>query len=119
MCLKILYLEAVNCVPEKYNEIMNVMYSREFRVYLPIQELNILLEPIKNPGDLNIFDDQDDNDDNDDDESMNTSSTTSDAESSTIQDQSDQEDKEDEDLTEFDSQSDTNLSVDDLDLKNF
>ena len=33
-------------MPEKYNEILNLMEGREIRACLPIQELNILLEPL-------------------------------------------------------------------------
>lgn len=44
---KILYMNSIKCLPEKYNEIMDLMANRELRVCLPIQELNILLEPIE------------------------------------------------------------------------
>ena len=37
-------------MPEKYNEIMKTLYNKEIRVYLPIQELNLLLEPLHKPG---------------------------------------------------------------------
>ena len=40
-------MNAVKYLPEKYNEIMNLFFNNEIRVYLPIQELNILLEPIR------------------------------------------------------------------------
>lgn len=39
-------------MPDQYNEIMNVLYAREMRTYLPIQELNVLLEPIQNPSEI-------------------------------------------------------------------
>jgi len=47
---KRLYTLAVENLPEKYNEIMQLLYDKEMRVYLPIQELNILLEPIRRQG---------------------------------------------------------------------
>ena len=37
-------------MPEKYNEILKTLYNKEIRVYLPIQELNLLLEPLHKPG---------------------------------------------------------------------
>ncbi len=40
-------MNAAHYLPDKYNEIMNLMSNRELRVYLPIQELNILLEPVE------------------------------------------------------------------------
>ena len=42
----------MKCLPEKYNELMSLLYVKEIRLYLPIQELNILLEPIKTRSDL-------------------------------------------------------------------
>lgn len=49
---QIFYLYAVKYQPEQYNDIMSILYSKELRVYLPIQELNVLLEPIKDPSEL-------------------------------------------------------------------
>jgi hypothetical protein len=54
---KDLYLLAVEYLPEKYNEIMSLLYNKEVRVYLPIQELNILLEPIKNKNEQDFIED--------------------------------------------------------------
>ena len=51
---KIFYLYATKYVPDQYNEIMNVLYTREMRTYLPIQELNVLLEPIQDPNQVRV-----------------------------------------------------------------
>jgi len=45
-------------LPEKYNDIMKILYNKEIRVYLPIQELNLLLEPIRKPGEEVIEQDE-------------------------------------------------------------
>lgn len=50
---KTLYEIAVEYLPEKYNEIMTLLYDKEIRVYLPIQELNLLLEPLKHRSEQN------------------------------------------------------------------
>jgi hypothetical protein len=42
-----LYLEAIKYVPDKFNEIIGLLSSKEIRVRLPIEELDMLLEPIK------------------------------------------------------------------------
>ena len=49
---QIFYLYAVKYQPEQYNDIMGILYGKELRIYLPIQELNVLLEPIKDPNEL-------------------------------------------------------------------
>jgi hypothetical protein len=36
------------------------LYAKEIRVYLPIQELNVLLEPIRKPEEMEMDDDVDD-----------------------------------------------------------
>jgi hypothetical protein len=59
---KTLYKLAVEFLPEKYNEIMKLLYTKEIRTYLPIQELNILLEPIKNRNE--IFNEKEEEEDN-------------------------------------------------------
>ncbi len=41
-----LYLSVVKYLPEKYIEVMNLLSNREIRINLPVQELNILLEPL-------------------------------------------------------------------------
>jgi hypothetical protein len=43
---KMLYLSVVKYLPEKYIEVMNLLSNREIRINLPVQELNILLEPL-------------------------------------------------------------------------
>lgn len=57
---KTLYKLAVEFLPDKYNEIMRLLYTKEIRTYLPIQELNILLEPIKNRNELMDEEEEDD-----------------------------------------------------------
>ena len=42
---------AIKYLPEKFNEIIRILFNKEMRIYLPIEELNLLLEPIPNPGD--------------------------------------------------------------------
>ena len=37
---------------------MKILYNKEIRVYLPIQELNLLLEPIRKPGEEVIEQDE-------------------------------------------------------------
>ena len=39
-------------MPDKYNEILRILFAKEIRVYLPIEELNLLLEPLPKPGDF-------------------------------------------------------------------
>lgn len=56
---KHLYKLAVEYLPEKYNEIMTLLYNKEIRVYLPIQELNILLEPMKSRDEIGDDDNRD------------------------------------------------------------
>ena len=41
---------------------MKLLYTKEIRTYLPIQELNILLEPIKNRNE--IFNEKEEEEDN-------------------------------------------------------
>ena len=55
-------MNAAKYLPEKYNEIMNLFYTNEIRVYLPIQELNILLEPLKSQGELTASEENEEND---------------------------------------------------------
>jgi len=43
---KELYTNAIQCLPQKYNEIIRMLFNKEMRTYLPIEELNLLLEPI-------------------------------------------------------------------------
>ena len=49
---QLLYLNIVDSLPDKYNDLMNLMGSRELRVCFPIQELNILLEPVQKASDM-------------------------------------------------------------------
>jgi hypothetical protein len=56
---KIFYMNGVKCIPDKYIEIMNLLSNREIRVCFPIQELNMLLEPIKKSGESDIEDEDD------------------------------------------------------------
>lgn len=58
---KTLYKLAVEFLPDKYNETMRLLYTKEIRTYLPIQELNILLEPIKDRNEL-MDEEEEDND---------------------------------------------------------
>ena len=44
--IKKFYLNSIEFLPEKYNEIIKLMEKKELRFLFPIQELNILLEPI-------------------------------------------------------------------------
>ncbi|RNA16691.1 NRDE2 -like protein, partial [Brachionus plicatilis] len=44
--IKQFYLYSVEFMPEKYNEVILLMDKKELRFLFPIQELNILLEPI-------------------------------------------------------------------------
>jgi DNA-directed RNA polymerase delta subunit len=47
----------VETLPDKYNDIMNLMGNRELRACFPIQELNILLEPVQKASDIEyVFD---------------------------------------------------------------
>ena len=52
--LQIFYLNAAFYLPEQYNDIMNILYEKEIRLYLPIQELNVILEPIRGPEEMNL-----------------------------------------------------------------
>ena len=49
---KLAYTSCVRSLPDKYIELMRIMADKEVRVYLPIHELNMLLEPIVPPGEL-------------------------------------------------------------------
>lgn len=99
---KTLYKLAVEFLPDKYNEIMRLLYTKEIRTYLPIQELNILLEPIKDRNELMDEEEEDDYKtiNYSSEESMISSKISSDSESST--ESSQQSDAEDE-LQPFDS----------------
>lgn len=44
--IKKFYLYSIEFLPEKYNEIIKLMEKKELRFLFPVQELNILLEPI-------------------------------------------------------------------------
>ena len=61
---KVIYTLAVRCLPDKYNELMGLLANKEIRVYLPIQELNILLEPIKNRNEIDLNEEESDSDSN-------------------------------------------------------
>jgi hypothetical protein len=50
-------MKTIKVLPEKYNEIMRLMFVKEIRLYLPIQELNVLLEPIRGPNEETESDD--------------------------------------------------------------
>lgn len=39
-------MNAIQHLPQKYNEIIRILFNKEMRIYLPIEELNLLLEPI-------------------------------------------------------------------------
>lgn len=91
-----LYLNAVNYLPDKYNEIISIVDKKELRVYLPIQELNIILEPIKRPEEL-------------ENENENTNKSDDELESSKIH--SDEEDTNDESMSEADS-TDESVEID-------
>jgi len=97
---KTLYKLAVEFLPEKYNEIMKLLYTKEIRTYLPIQELNILLEPIKNRNE--IFNEKEEEEDNY--EKMNNDSGSSKSFTSLIESSSNSlQTSEDEDnLTDSD-----------------
>ena len=45
-------MNAISYLPNKLIEIIQLLYNKELRIYLPIEELNILLEPIKTRGEL-------------------------------------------------------------------
>jgi len=64
---KRLYTLAVENLPDKYNEIMQLLYDKEMRVYLPIQELNILLEPIKRLDELEEEEEEEEEEETDED----------------------------------------------------
>ena len=50
-------MKTIKFFPEKYNEIMRLMFVKEIRLYLPIQELNVLLEPLRGPNEESESDD--------------------------------------------------------------
>ena len=79
---------------------MKLLYTKEIRTYLPIQELNILLEPIKNRNE--IFNEKEEEEDNY--EKMNNDSGSSKSFTSLIESSSNSlQTSEDEDnLTDSD-----------------
>lgn len=69
------YLYGTKYLPDQYNEIMNLLYSREMRTYLPIQELNILLEPVQDPSQITIDQENKSSDEEEEEEESNDEST--------------------------------------------
>jgi hypothetical protein len=111
------YIDGIKCLPDNYLEIMNVMSNREIRVYFPIQELNLLLEPIKRPGEL----DQDQVEPTSDRDESNDESLESLSARRETSDESDDEENDDDagsTVSSFNSCcSSTNMSVSEFDLK--
>jgi hypothetical protein len=119
---KILYMNGVKCIPEKYIEIMSLLSNREIRVYFPIQELNMLLEPIKRPGELLDIEENEDFT-GEEKESSVYSRSVSISSVTEEKSQSEQESDDDEELIDLDekindsSSISSNLSVSNCDLK--
>ena len=56
-------------LPEKFNEIMSLLSNKEIRVRLPVEELDMLLEPIKSKN--QVAEEEDSSDENEDNNNKN------------------------------------------------
>ena len=66
-----MYLEAVEYLPEKFNEIVGLISNKEIRVRIPVEELDMMLEPIKSKNDeTRINEDEVDNEIKEDDHNV-------------------------------------------------
>jgi hypothetical protein len=104
-------MKTIQYLPEKYNEIMRLMFVKEIRFYLPIQELNVLLEPLRDPNEENESDD-DESDAITREEIFGTSSSSEVHETSDDDEQSESDDK-------FDSNDSSYLSNESVHLQDF
>lgn len=97
---QIFYLYAVKYQPEQYNDIMSILYGKELRVYLPIQELNVLLEPIKDPSELDkeMEEAEDEESEN---KSVEMASSEVDEQLSSIEDEEEEETEENYELVDM------------------
>ena len=114
---KVIYTLAVRHLPDKYNELMGLLANKEIRVYLPIQELNILLEPIKNRNEIDLNEEESLEDSNmsisDSDDSMdNQSHANIDDSESEAETEDEKENQLSDNLTDYES----NSSVESLDF---
>lgn len=106
---KVFYLYGTKYLPDQYNEIMNLLYSREMRTYLPIQELNILLEPVQDPSQIVIDQENKSSDGEEEEEESNDESTRNNDEPNKEEDEIDSDDSLVRDMSISD-QDDDNLS---------
>ncbi len=108
---KFMYLEIVDSLPDKYNDLMNLVGNRELRACLPIQELNILLEPIQKASEIE-YDFETSKLDSDKEEDSDQSSLNDD------DSMSESDIESDGSLVEVDEDSDSNDSVENTNLTN-
>lgn len=104
-------MKTIRFLPEKYNEIMRLMFVKEIRFYLPIQELNVLLEPLRGPNE-EIESDDDESDAITREEIFGMDSSSEEQETSDDDELSEKDDK-------FDSSDSSYLSNDSVHLQNF
>ncbi len=100
-----MYLNIVESLPDKYNDLMSLLGNRELRACLPIQELNILLEPMQKASEIEYNVEASDEIVLGESEQQNTDSDDS------MMSVVDSDAESDSSLVEFDDNSDSNDSI--------